>query len=102
VTFRPSDSIAIANCLASISVGNDFVSLAGRDAPKARSRNCFGVSTETNQWLVFNLCWSMMNAMAGSGHAKNVMCETCRQRSKSTASRMGSLSVRPYPIISSR
>ena len=59
VTFRPSDSIAIANCLASISVGNDFVSL-GRGAEEKRS---FGVSTETNQWLV-NLYLAIMTAMA--------------------------------------
>ena len=59
VTFRPSDSIAIANCLASISVGNDFVSL-GRGAEEKRS---FGVSTETNQWLV-NLYLAIMTAIA--------------------------------------
>ena len=78
VTFRPFDSISIANCLASVSVGKDFVSLGPR-APKERSRNCFGVSTETNQWLVVTLYLAMMAAMAALGHAKNVMRELCRQ-----------------------
>ena len=74
MTFRPSDSIAIANCLASISVGKDLVSLGGVAAEeKRRKRNCFGVSTETNQWLVINLYRAMMATMAGPGHAKNVM-----------------------------
>ena len=52
VTFRPSDSIAIAKCLASISVGNDFVSLA--KCPEEKRRNPFGVATETNQRLVIS------------------------------------------------
>jgi hypothetical protein len=73
VTFRPSDSIAIANCLASISVGNDFVCLARGTAEEKRcKRKCFGVSTETNQWLVIDLYLAMMAAL---GHAKNVMRE---------------------------
>ena len=80
VTFRPSDSIAIANCLASISVGKDLVSLGGVAAEeKKRKRKCFGVSAETNQWLVINLYLAMMAAMAVFGHAKNVMRELCRQ-----------------------
>ena len=65
VTFRPSDSIAIANSLASISVGNDFVSLLrGTAEEKGRKRKCFGVSTETNQWLVIGLYLVMMAAVA--------------------------------------
>jgi hypothetical protein len=59
VTFRPSDSIAIAKCLASISVGNDFVSL-GRSVAEEKGRNRFGVSTETNQRLVINLYLFML------------------------------------------
>jgi hypothetical protein len=70
VTFRPSDSIAIANCLASISVGNDFVSLArGTAEEKRRKPKCFGVSTETNQWLI-DLYLAMMAAVAALGHAR--------------------------------
>jgi len=71
VTFRPSDSIAIANCLASISVGNDFVSL-GRGAEEKRS---FGVSTETNQWLV-NLYLAIMTAMAALSTRKECNART--------------------------
>ena len=71
VTFRPSDSIAIANCLASISVGNDFVSL-GRGAEEKRS---FGVSTETNQWLV-NLYLAIMTAMAALNKRKECNART--------------------------
>ena len=62
-TLRPSDSIAIANCLASVSVGNDFVSLARGIAEEKRAkRKCFGVSTETNQRLVIDLYLVMMAA----------------------------------------
>jgi hypothetical protein len=65
MTFRPSDNIAFANCLASISVGNDFVSLIrGTAEEKRRKRKCFGVSTETNQWLVIDLYLAMMAAVA--------------------------------------
>jgi hypothetical protein len=64
VTFRPSDNIAFANCFASISVGNDFVSLARRTAKGEKcKRKCFGVSTETNQWLI-ELYLTMMAAVA--------------------------------------
>ena len=64
-TLRPSDSIAIANCLASTSVGNAFVSLARETADeKKRKRKCFGVSTETNHWLVIDLYLVMMAAVA--------------------------------------
>ena len=64
VTFRPSDNIAFANRLASISVGNDFVSLPRVTAEEdKRKRKCFGVSTETNQWLV-GLYLTMMAAVA--------------------------------------
>jgi hypothetical protein len=48
VTLNPADSIAFANCLASISVGKAFV----RRADGARDevgRHCCGVSTETYQ-----------------------------------------------------
>jgi hypothetical protein len=75
VTFRSFDSISIANCLASVSVGKDFVSL-GRRAAKEKSRNRFGVSTETNQWLVVNLYLATLAAMAALGHAKNVIVST--------------------------
>jgi hypothetical protein len=61
--------------LASISVGNDFVSLArGTAEEKRRKRKCFGVSTETNQWLI-DLYLAMMAAVAALGRAKNVMRE---------------------------
>lgn len=63
-TLRPSDSIAIANCLASVSVGNDFVSLARVAAEEKSERKCFGVSTETNQWLVIDLYLVMMATVA--------------------------------------
>lgn len=64
VTFRPSDNIAFANRLASLSVGNDFVSLPRVTAEEdKRKRKCFGVSTETNQWLV-ELYLTMMAAVA--------------------------------------
>ena len=65
VTFRPSDNIAFANRLASISVGNDFVSLPRVTAEEeSRKRKCFGVSTETNQRLVTELYLAMVVAVA--------------------------------------
>jgi hypothetical protein len=76
VIFRPSASIAIANCFASISVGNDFDSLVrGTGEEKRRKRRCFGVSTETNQWLVIDLYLAMTEAAAALGDANNVMRE---------------------------
>jgi hypothetical protein len=45
--FIPSESIALANCLASLSVGNVLVCLAC--ARLETSRHCLGASTETNQ-----------------------------------------------------
>jgi hypothetical protein len=51
VTFNPSDNIAIANCLASISVGNDFVCL-GEGARDDLGRHWLGHSNETYQRLL--------------------------------------------------
>ena len=48
VTFNPSDNITFANCLASISVGNDFVSLKLGDLLE-EDRHRFGPATETYQ-----------------------------------------------------
>ena len=47
--FIPSESIAFANCLASLSVGNVFVCLIDADD---FNRHCFGASNETNHRLV--------------------------------------------------
>ena len=46
MTFNPSDNIALANCLASISVGNDFDCL-GAGARDDRGRHWLGLSIET-------------------------------------------------------
>ena len=46
MTFNPSDNIALANCLASISVGNDFVCL-GAGARDDLGRHSLGLSNET-------------------------------------------------------
>ena len=74
VTFRPSDNIAFANRLASISVGNDFVSLPRiTTEEEKRKRKCFGVSTETNQWLVIELYLAKVVAVAVCG--KNITQE---------------------------
>ena len=62
VTFRPSDSIAIAKCLASISVGNDFVTL-GRGVAEEKRRKRFGAPTETNQRLVISLYLFMLASL---------------------------------------
>jgi len=51
VTFNPSDNIAFANCLASISVGNDFV-CRGEGAREVAGRHWLGLSTETYPRLV--------------------------------------------------
>jgi hypothetical protein len=51
VTFNPSDNFAFANCLASISVGNDFVSLKLGDLEEA-VRHWFGPATETYQRIL--------------------------------------------------
>lgn len=48
VTFIPSASLAFANSLASLSVGNVFACLA-KDVREGTGPLCFGVSTETNQ-----------------------------------------------------
>lgn len=61
VTFIPSESFAFANCLASLSVGNDFVSLTEGDREET-GPCCFGVSTETNQRLMRTVCLAMMAA----------------------------------------
>jgi hypothetical protein len=47
--FIPSESIAFANCLASLSVRNVFVRLIDADD---FNRHCFGASNETNHRLV--------------------------------------------------
>ena len=50
MTFNPSDNLALANCLASISVGNDFDCLGAR-ARDELGRHSLGLSNETYQWL---------------------------------------------------
>jgi hypothetical protein len=54
MTFNPSDNIALANCLASISVGNDFVCL-GAGARDDLGRHSLGLSNETYQLIGDNL-----------------------------------------------
>ena len=51
VTFNPLDNITFANCLAAISVGNDFVSLKLGDLEEA-GRHWFGPATETYQRIL--------------------------------------------------
>ena len=59
VTFIPSESFAFANCLASFSVGNDFVCLT--EGAREETDPCFfGVSTETNQRLMRIVCRAML------------------------------------------
>jgi hypothetical protein len=48
MTLNPSDNIALANCLASISVGNDFDCL-GEGARNEAGRRRIGLSIETYQ-----------------------------------------------------
>jgi hypothetical protein len=48
MTLNPSDNIALANCLASISVGNDFDCL-GEGARDEVGRHWIGLSIETYQ-----------------------------------------------------
>lgn len=57
-TFIPSASIALANCLASLSVGKVFVCLA-MGVREETGPFCFGVSTETNQRLVITVRLAM-------------------------------------------
>jgi hypothetical protein len=47
----------------------------GTGEEKRRKRRCFGVSTETNQWLVIDLYLAMAEAAAALGDANNVMRE---------------------------
>jgi hypothetical protein len=49
IIFIPSERIAFANCLASLSVGNVLVCLVASDD---FNRHCFGASNETNHRLV--------------------------------------------------
>lgn len=56
VTLRPSDSIALANCLASISFGNALVCL-GDGARDVACRHSLGASVETYQWLLIKRIW---------------------------------------------
>ena len=51
VTLSPSDSIALANCLASTSFGNAFVRLE-EGARAVAGRHSLGASVETYQWLL--------------------------------------------------
>jgi hypothetical protein len=76
VTFIPSESFAFANCLASLSVGNDFVCLTEGDREET-GPCCFGVSTETNQRLMKTVCLAMMAAV---GVLEDV--EQCHKRSQ--------------------
>jgi hypothetical protein len=48
MTLNPPDSIALANCLASLSVGNDFDCL-GEGARDRLGRGWLGLSIETYQ-----------------------------------------------------
>jgi hypothetical protein len=53
-----------------------ILSLARGIAEEKRPKpKFFGVSTETNQWLVIDLYLAMVGAVATLGHAKNVMRE---------------------------
>ena len=51
VTLSPSDSIVLANCLASISFGNALVCLE-EGARDVAGRHSLGASVETYQWLL--------------------------------------------------
>jgi hypothetical protein len=62
VTLNPPDNIAFANCLASLSVENDFVFL-GTGARDGLSRRSLGPSTETYQRLVIVVYLATMVAM---------------------------------------
>ena len=48
MTLNPPDNIALANCLASVSVGNDFDCL-GEGARDKLGRGWLGLSIETYQ-----------------------------------------------------
>jgi hypothetical protein len=62
--FNPSDNIALANCLASISVGNDLDCL-GPGARDDLGRHWLGLSNETYQLLVIAGYLAMMAALYG-------------------------------------
>jgi hypothetical protein len=66
VTANPSDSITFANCLASLSVGNDFVFL-GNGARDDLGRHSLGAFTETYQRLVIFVYLATMAAMGCFG-----------------------------------
>ena len=78
VTFIPSESFAFANCLASLSVGNDFVSLTEGDREET-GPCCFGVSTETNQRLMRTVCLAMMAAVGCLKMSNSVTSEAWLQ-----------------------
>jgi hypothetical protein len=69
VTLNPSDNIAFANCLASLSVGNGLVFL-GTGTRDDLSRHSLGPSTETYQRLVIVVYLAMMAAMNFKTHKK--------------------------------
>ena len=58
MTFNPSDNIALANCLASISVGNEFDRL-GEGARDDLARHWLGLSIETYQQWEIIVCLAM-------------------------------------------
>lgn len=59
MTLNPSDNIALANCLASISVGNDFDCL-GAGVRDVVGRHWIGLSIETYQLLAITGYLAMM------------------------------------------
>jgi hypothetical protein len=67
VTLNPPNNIAVANCLASLSVENDFVFL-GTGARDSLSRRSLGPSTETYQRLVIFVYLATTAAMNFKTH----------------------------------
>jgi hypothetical protein len=67
VTFSPSDNIAFANCLASISFGNALVCL-GDGARDEFGRHWLGASVETYQRLLIKRIGIPERATLETGH----------------------------------
>ena len=78
VTFIPSASLAFANCLASLSVGNVFACLA-KDVREGTGPVCFGVSTETNHRSVMIVRLAMVAAAGQLKISNNVRSDAWPQ-----------------------